>query len=119
MLSALDNERLAHIGPGTEMGALMRRYWIPFLLTDDIPEADGDPVRVTLLGERLVAFRNSVGQVGLVDRLCAHRNADLFFGRNEENGIRCTYHAGSTTSRAGAWTCRPRRRTATSERRFS
>ena len=92
MLSALDNERLAHIGPGTEMGALMRRYWIPFLLTDDIPEADGDPVRVTLLGERLVAFRNSVGQVGLVDRHCAHRNADLFFGRNEENGIRCTYH---------------------------
>ena len=92
MLSATDNERLARIGPGTEMGALMRRYWIPFLLTEDVPDSDGEPVRVTLLGERLVAFRNSVGQVGLVDRLCAHRNADLFFGRNEENGIRCTYH---------------------------
>ena len=92
MLSADNNERLTRIGHGTQMGTLLRRYWIPFLLSDDIPGADGDPVRVELLGERLVAFRNTAGQVGLVDRLCAHRNADLFFGRNEEHGLRCTYH---------------------------
>jgi phenylpropionate dioxygenase-like ring-hydroxylating dioxygenase large terminal subunit len=92
MLSAQNNERLAHIGPGTEMGTLMRRYWMPFLLSGDIPGADSDPVPIKLLGESLVAFRNTAGQVGLVDRLCAHRNADLFFGRNEEHGLRCTYH---------------------------
>ncbi len=92
MLSAQDNDRLTRVGPGTEMGTLLRRYWIPFLLSEDIAGADSDPVRVKLLGERLVAFRNTAGQVGLVDRLCAHRNADLFFGRNEEHGLRCTYH---------------------------
>ena len=92
MLSVNDNERLTRVGPGTEMGNLLRRYWIPFLLSDDIPGANSDPVRVKLLGESLVAFRNTAGQVGLVDRLCAHRNADLFFGRNEDNGLRCTYH---------------------------
>ena len=92
MLSLNDNATLARINRGTNMGELIRRYWIPFRLSSDIPDADGDPVRVTLLGENLVAFRDTQGRVGLVDRLCAHRNADLFFGRNEEGGLQCTYH---------------------------
>jgi phenylpropionate dioxygenase-like ring-hydroxylating dioxygenase large terminal subunit len=74
------------------MGELMRRFWLPFLLVSDIAEPDGEPVRVTLLGERLVVFRDTSGRLGLIDRACAHRCADLFFGRNEENGLRCSYH---------------------------
>ena len=92
MLSLNDNETLARIGRGSAMGELIRRYWIPFRLSSDLPDSDGDPLRVTLLNEQLVAFRDTQGRVGLVDRLCAHRNADLFFGRNEEGGLRCTYH---------------------------
>jgi phthalate 4,5-dioxygenase len=92
MLPADQNERLTRVGPGTPMGELLRRFWIPVLLTEDVPEADCVPVRITLLGERLVAFRDTSGRVGLIDRLCAHRCADLFFGRNEEDGLRCTYH---------------------------
>jgi phthalate 4,5-dioxygenase oxygenase subunit len=92
MLTHEENERLTRVGRGTPMGELMRRFWIPFLLYTDLPEPDCPPVRVTLLGEKLVAFRDSSGRVGLIDRLCAHRCADLFFGRNEEDGLRCTYH---------------------------
>ncbi len=92
MLSIQENERLTRVGAGTQMGDLLRRYWLPFLMSDDLPERDGEPVRVTLLGEPLLAFRNTDGKVGLVQRNCPHRWADMFFGRNEENGIRCTYH---------------------------
>jgi len=92
MLSREENERLTRVGRGTPMGEMVRRFWIPFLLVSDLPEPDGEPVRVTLLGERLVAFRDTSGRIGLIDRLCAHRCADLFFGRNEEDGLRCTYH---------------------------
>ena len=92
MLPTEQNERLAKVGPGTPMGELVRRFWIPALVSGDLPEADGEPFRVTLLGERLVAFRDTEGRVGLIDRQCAHRCADLFFGRNEEGGLRCTYH---------------------------
>jgi len=74
------------------MGALMRRYWVPFLLSSELPERDCPPVRVTLLGEKLVAYRDSNGQVGLLDNHCPHRGASLFFGRNEECGLRCVYH---------------------------
>jgi phenylpropionate dioxygenase-like ring-hydroxylating dioxygenase large terminal subunit len=74
------------------MGELVRRFWLPFLLESDLREPDGPPVRVRLLGERLVAFRDTAGRIGLIDRACAHRCADLFFGRNEEGGLRCTYH---------------------------
>jgi phenylpropionate dioxygenase-like ring-hydroxylating dioxygenase large terminal subunit len=70
----------------------MRRYWIPALLSSEIPEADCPPVRVRLLGEDLVAFRDSRGRVGLLDEHCAHRGTSLFFGRNEECGLRCIYH---------------------------
>jgi nitrite reductase/ring-hydroxylating ferredoxin subunit len=74
------------------MGEVFRRYWIPALLSADIAEPDGAPVRVRLLGEDLVAFRDSAGDVGLLDAHCPHRRAPLFFGRNEECGLRCVYH---------------------------
>jgi len=74
------------------MGKLMRQYWIPVLQSSDLPEKDGAPLRVRLLGESLVAFRNTEGQIGLVDHVCPHRCASLFYGRNEENGLRCLYH---------------------------
>jgi phthalate 4,5-dioxygenase oxygenase subunit len=92
MLATEENQRLCRVGRGTPMGELLRRFWIPVLTSEDLPHPDCDPVRVTLLGERLVAFRDTEGRPGLIDRLCAHRCADLFFGRNEENGLRCTYH---------------------------
>ena len=89
---AAENDRMTRVGRETPMGELVRRFWIPFLQVADLRKPDGAPVRVTLLGEKLVAFRDSDGRIGLIDRLCAHRCADLFFGRNEENGLRCTYH---------------------------
>ena len=91
MLSAADNELLTRTGPDTAMGKLMRLYWIPFAFGADL-DPDGVPMRVRLLSEELIAFRNSEGRVGLVDAYCAHRRAPLFFGRNEECGIRCVYH---------------------------
>jgi len=92
MLSQADNERLTRIGPGTPMGNFFRRYWVPALLAEELPEPDGAPVRVRLLGEDLVAFRDSDGVVGLVSAFCPHRRAPMFFGRNEECGLRCVYH---------------------------
>jgi phthalate 4,5-dioxygenase oxygenase subunit len=92
MLSAADNELLTRTGPGTPMGELFRRFWVPVLLAREVPEPDGPPVRVTVMGEPLVAFRDSSGRVGLVEARCSHRGADLFFGRNEECGLRCVYH---------------------------
>ena len=92
MLSIEENEKLAKTGRGTAMGELIRRYWMPFRLSSDLPEADGEPVRVTLLGESLVAFRDTSGKVCLIQRHCAHRWSDLFYGRNEEGGLRCSYH---------------------------
>ena len=92
MLSIPENAKLSLIGPGTVMGEYIRRFWLPFRLSEDLPEADGEPVRVTLMGEDLLAFRNTDGTVGLIQRNCPHRWADLFFGRNEERGLRCTYH---------------------------
>src|SRR5258708_21806739 len=85
-------ETLVRTGPGTPMGNLMRRYWVPILLASEVAEPDGPPVRAQVLGEKLLAFRNSDGKVGLVDEFCSHRGASLYFGRNEENGIRCAYH---------------------------
>lgn len=92
MLSVEDNERISRVGPGTPMGQLMRQYWIPAMLSSELPGPDGDPVRVMLLGERLVAFRDTDGRVGLLRNGCPHRGASLFLGRNEECGIRCVYH---------------------------
>src|SRR3979409_2512133 len=92
MLSVQDNELICRTGPGTAMGALMRQYWIPCMLSEELPAADCDPVRVLLLGERLIGFRDSNGTVGFVAQNCPHRGASLFFGRNEEAGLRCVYH---------------------------
>jgi phenylpropionate dioxygenase-like ring-hydroxylating dioxygenase large terminal subunit len=92
MLKPEDNERLVRIGAGTPMGALLRRYWQPALLSWELAENDGAPVRVTLLGEELVAFRDSDGRIGLIDAYCPHRRAPLFYGRNEARGLRCVYH---------------------------
>ena len=92
MLSAADNEVLTRTGAGTPMGELFRRFWLPVLLSQEVAEPDGPPVRVTLLGENLVAFRDTEGRVGLLDPRCQHRGADLFFGRNEACGLRCAYH---------------------------
>jgi phthalate 4,5-dioxygenase oxygenase subunit len=83
MLKAEDNERVTRVGRGTPMGELFRRYWIPAALSEELPEKDGDPVRVRLLGEDLLAFRDTDGLVGLVDAYCPHRRAPMFFGRNE------------------------------------
>jgi phenylpropionate dioxygenase-like ring-hydroxylating dioxygenase large terminal subunit len=92
MLSAAENEVLVRTGADTPMGRLLRRFWIPALLAQELPDPDGTPLRVRLMGEDLVAFRDSTGRVGLVEPLCAHRGANLFFGRNEDGGLRCIYH---------------------------
>ena len=92
MLSQNDNAVLTRVGPGTLMGELMRRFWLPALLEEEVAIPDGPPVRLRLLGEDLVAFRDTQGRVGIVEARCAHRRAGLFFGRNEESGLRCAYH---------------------------
>ena len=92
MLSHEDNELLVRTGPGTPMGDLMRRYWIPAVFSYQIEKPDCPPVRVGLLGEKLVAFRDSEGKPGLLDERCPHRTASMFFGRNEDCGLRCVYH---------------------------
>src|SRR5713226_1054073 len=92
MLSKEENALLTRTGPGTPMGELMRRYWVPALLSEEIPDPDGPPVQVRVLGEELVAFRDSQGRVGLLDEHCSHRGTSLFYGRNEECGLRCIYH---------------------------
>ena len=92
MLSQQDNEALTRVGPGTPMGALMRRYWVPAAFSHQIARPDAPPVRVRLLGENLVLFRDTRGRVGLIDERCPHRTASLFYGRNEEGGLRCVYH---------------------------
>jgi phthalate 4,5-dioxygenase len=92
MLSREDNELLCRVGPGTPMGDLMRQYWVPAALSTELPARDGAPLRVRLLGENLIAFRATSGAVGLVRDSCPHRGASLFYGRNEQEGLRCVYH---------------------------
>ncbi len=92
MLTARNNELITRTGPETPMGEYLRRYWIPALTSNDLPQPDCPPLRVRLLGEALVAFRTTSGSVGLVHENCPHRGASLFFGRNEEDGLRCVYH---------------------------
>ena len=92
MLTVEENERVTRVGPNTAGGKYFRRFWWPMCLSSELPEPDGSPLRVRLLGEDLVAYRATDGTVGLVDAYCPHRRAPLFFGRNEECGIRCVYH---------------------------
>jgi phenylpropionate dioxygenase-like ring-hydroxylating dioxygenase large terminal subunit len=86
-----DSKDLTRVGPGTVMGEYMRQYWIPAAKSLEV-KSDGDPIRLLILGERLVAFRDTDGRVGIMDHRCPHRCASLFLGRNEEGGIRCVYH---------------------------
>ncbi|MBU2285177.1 MAG: Rieske 2Fe-2S domain-containing protein, partial [Gammaproteobacteria bacterium] len=92
MLTQEKNDILTRTGRGTPMGKLMRTFWTPAMTEAEIPAADEPPVRLELLGEKLVVFRDTDGRVGVLDQHCPHRGASLFFGRNEEGGIRCVYH---------------------------
>lgn len=92
MLTQEQNDLLTRVGPGTPMGEVLRRYWIPALLGWELAEPDGAPLRLRLLGENLIAFRDTSGRVGVLDEYCPHRMTSLWLGRNEENGLRCVYH---------------------------
>lgn len=92
MLSKEDNQLITDINPGTPMGELFRRFWLPVMLASELPVPDCEPARVKVLNEDLIAFRGTDGRVGLLDAYCPHRGAPLFFGRNEEDGLRCVYH---------------------------
>ena len=92
MMTAEQNEQITRTGPGTLMGDYFRRYWIPALHDWELPEPDCPPVRVQLLGEKMVAFRDTENRIGLIEEFCAHRGVSLWFGRNEECGLRCPYH---------------------------
>ncbi len=92
MLRKEVNDLLTQTDAGTPMGDLFRQYWLPALLAEELPENDCPPVRVKLLGENMIAFRDSEGRYGLVDEFCAHRRVSLWYGRNEDGGLRCPYH---------------------------
>ena len=92
MLTTTENEILTRTGPGTPMGTLFRRYWLPAMLSSELPSPDCPPVRLKLLSESLVAFRDTQGRVGIVQAYCPHRGANLYWGRNEAGGLRCVYH---------------------------
>ncbi|HTE86396.1 MAG TPA: Rieske 2Fe-2S domain-containing protein, partial [Dehalococcoidia bacterium] len=87
MLSKEENELLCRVGPGTPVGELMRQYWLPAVMSSDLPERDGRPMRLRILCEDLVAFRDTAGSVGIMRQNCPHRGASLFFGRNEDEGL--------------------------------
>ncbi len=92
MLTQEDNEALARVGPGTLMGNFFRQYWMPALVSSELAAPDCPPLRFRLLGEDLIAFRTTSGDVGVTANACPHRGASMFFGRNEEEGLRCVYH---------------------------
>ncbi|NQV56780.1 MAG: aromatic ring-hydroxylating dioxygenase subunit alpha [Rhodospirillales bacterium] len=92
MLSKEDNELLTRVGPGTPMGNLLRRFWFPAMLEREIAEPDSPPVKLRLLGEDLVAFKDTDGRIGILDAYCPHRLVHMYYGRNEECGLRCVYH---------------------------
>jgi phthalate 4,5-dioxygenase len=93
MLTNEENDLMCRVGPGTPMGNLLRQYWLPSTVPSSLlPAPDCPPIRVRLLGENLIAFRTTSGKVGMVANACPHRGASLFFGRNEEEGLRCVYH---------------------------
>src|SRR4051794_22734459 len=91
-MDAATNAYLTNVHAGSAMGRLLRSYWIPVLYSHELPQPDGPPIRICLLGESLVAFRDTQGRVGLLDHRCPHRLASLFYGRNEAGGLRCVYH---------------------------
>jgi phthalate 4,5-dioxygenase oxygenase subunit len=92
MLTPEINELLTRVGPGTPMGDVLRRYWMPALLSFELPESDCPPVRFKILGENLVGFRDTSHRIGTVAEMCPHRGTSLWLGRNEDDGLRCVYH---------------------------
>lgn len=92
-----DSKALTRVGPGTVMGALLRQYWLPILLSPDLATSGAAPQRVRILGEDLIAFRDGGGHVGLIEERCPHRGASLYFGRSEPDGLRCAYHGWKFT----------------------
>jgi phenylpropionate dioxygenase-like ring-hydroxylating dioxygenase large terminal subunit len=92
VLTQEDNELITNTNPGTPLGEVFRRFWLPVALAEELPAPDCVPLRVQVLGEKLIAFRDTSGRVGVLDAYCAHRGAPMFFGRNEEDGLRCVYH---------------------------
>ncbi|HLF78756.1 MAG TPA: Rieske 2Fe-2S domain-containing protein [Dehalococcoidia bacterium] len=92
MLAKEDNELITDTNPGTPMGEVFRRFWLPVALADELPSPDSVPLRLKVMNEDLIAFRDTNGNVGLMDANCPHRGAPMFFGRNEEAGLRCVYH---------------------------
>ena len=92
MLTREENEFLCQTDKGTPMGEFCRRFWTPVLLSEEIPDPDGAPVQSKIYGEELVVFRTTSGKVGVMREFCPHRRASLFYGRNEEEGLRCAYH---------------------------
>ncbi len=116
MTNATESEQLTRVGPGTPMGDLMRQYWLPAAKSSELV-AGGDPLRLMLLGEKLIAFRDHAGRVGVMDHRCPHRGASLFYGRNEEAACAASITAGNSTPTATASTCRTCRRSRTSGRR--
>jgi phthalate 4,5-dioxygenase oxygenase subunit len=92
MLTTAENELLCRVESDAPMGRLMRRHWIPAALSEQLREPDGTPIRLRLLGEDLVAFRDTQGRLGVLGEACPHRKASLALGRNEECGLRCLYH---------------------------
>ena len=102
MLTREENEQVTKVGAGTPMGEALRRYWLPAMLHSELPEPDCTPIRLRLLGEDLVAFRDTNGDIGVLDENCPHRLASLWLGRNEEAGSAAFTTVGSTTSTATA-----------------
>ncbi|MEO9042330.1 MAG: Rieske 2Fe-2S domain-containing protein [Rhodoferax sp.] len=92
MLNKEDNELLTRTGTETPMGQFMRRFWMPVLLSAELAEPDGPPKKIKVMGEDLLAFRDTKGRVGVVEPTCPHRGVNLYYGRNEECGLRCVFH---------------------------
>ena len=103
MLSREENGAITQVGPGTPLGEMMRRYWIPVCTSRQIADKDSAPLRIRLLGEDLVAFRDTNGKVGVLDEMCMHRGASLALGRVEECGIAASITAGSSKLTARLW----------------
>ena len=91
MTTAQESIELTRVGAGTVMGNFMRQYWIPAAMSSEL-QSGQPPVRLMLLGEKLIGFRDKAGKVGIMDHRSPHRCASLFFGRTEDDGIRCVYH---------------------------
>ena len=107
MLRAEDNKFLTESGAGTGMGELLRRFWMPVLLSAELPEADGTPKKIVVMGEELLAFRDTRGVVGVIDQYCPHRGANLWLAATRNAASAASITAGNSTPTAAASTCRP------------